>query len=97
MMDDFERSPGARFLTGFACLAIGAAIYLACPWRDGDWLAIVVNVLGGVAVVEGMLILAAGDRFLALARRLFGEALGFWAGVSVVFGFAALIAAISRL
>jgi hypothetical protein len=97
MIADFERSPAARFVTGLTCLAVGAAIYLASPWRAGDWLAIAVNILGGVAVAEGVLILAAGDRFAALARRLFGDALGTWAAFSVLFGFAAIVAAVMRL
>jgi hypothetical protein len=97
MIGDFERSPAARFVTGFACIAVGAAIYLAAPWREGDWLAIVVNILGGVAVAEGILILAAGDRFVALARRLLGNATGAWAGFSVVFGMAAIVAGVTRL
>ena len=97
MMADFERSPAARFVTGLACLAVGAAIYLACPWRGGDWLAIVVNILGGVAVAEGMLILAAGDRFVTIARRMIGNAMGFWAAFSVLFGMAAIVAAVVRL
>jgi hypothetical protein len=97
MMADFERSPAARFATGLASIAVGAAIYLACPWRAGDGLAIVVNILGGMAVAEGMLILAAGDRFVAIARRLIGNAMGLWAAVSVLFGMAAIIAAVTRL
>lgn len=97
MLADLDRSPAVRFLTGLTCIAAGAAIYLASPWRAGDWLAIAVNILGGVAVVEGMLILAAGDRFTALARRMAGNAMGFWAVFSVAFGLAAILAAFSRL
>ena len=97
MLDDFERSPGVRFLTGFVCIAVGATVYLASPWRNGDWLAIVVNILGGVAVIEGMLIIAMGDRFITLARRWFGRAMTFWAGFSIVFGLAAIAAAFSRI
>jgi hypothetical protein len=80
-----------------ACMALGAAIYLAVPWAAGDWLAIAVNILGGVAVAEGLLVLAAGDRFLALARRMLGNAWGVWAGASVLFGLGAIIAGASRL
>jgi hypothetical protein len=97
MLLDFERSPGLRFLVGFICLALGAAVYLVSPWRAGDWLAITLNIIGGIAVAEGLLILAAGDRFLALARGLFGRAPALWAGVSALFGFAAIVAAMSRL
>ena len=67
------------------------------PWREGDWLAIAVNILGGIAVVEGVLVLAAGDRFLQLGRRMLGNASGAWAGFSVLFGLAAIIAAVTRL
>ena len=68
MLLDFERSPASRFLTGMFCIALGAAIYLVTPWRPGDWLSIAVSVIGGICAAEGMLILAAGDRFLLLAR-----------------------------
>lgn len=97
MLADFERSSGTRFVTGAFCIALGAAIYLASPWREGDWLAIAVNVIGGIAVAEGMLILAAGDRFVAIARRALGNSSATWAGISAAFGLAALIAAFSRL
>jgi hypothetical protein len=97
MLAEFERNPGMRFLTGFVCLAVGATVYLASPWRDGDWLAIVVNILGGVAVIEGLLILAAGDRFLNFARGMLGRGSAAWAGVSIVFGLAAIIAAFSHI
>jgi hypothetical protein len=97
MLLDFERSPGLRYLAGMACMALGGAIYLAVPWMPGDWLAIAVNILGGIALAEGLLILAAGDRFLALGRRMLGNVWGVWAGASVVFGLAAIIAGASRI
>jgi hypothetical protein len=97
MLAEFERSPGLRYVTGFAVLSVGALIYLASPWAEGDWLAIVVNILGGVAVVEGLLLLAAGDRFLNLGRRLLGNASAAWAGASIAFGLAAIVAAFSRI
>jgi hypothetical protein len=97
MLAEFERSPGLRYLAGFACLAVGAAIYLASPWREGDWLAIVANILGGLAVAEGMALLAAGDRFLNLSRRLSGNASTAWAGASIAFGLVAIVAAFSRI
>lgn len=97
MLLDFERSPGLRFLVGFACVALGAAVYLASPWRAGDWLAIAINILGGLTVAEGLLVLVAGDRFLAFARRLVGNAARLWAGVYVLFGLAAIAAGIMRL
>ena len=97
MLRDFETSPGLRFLTGLTCMALGAAIYLACPWREGDWLAITINVLGGLCVVEGMAILAAGDRFMGFAQKLMGKASGVLTGFAALVGAALVLAALSRI
>jgi hypothetical protein len=97
MLGDLERSPALRFLTGLATLAIGAAIYLTNPWRAGDWLSIVVTAIGGVAVLEGLLMLALGDRFIRFGRTLLGRAGRAWASFSALLGIAAIIVALAVL
>lgn len=97
MLQDLERSAGLTFLTGVICIALGAAIYLVSPWRPGDWLSVTISIIGGLCAVEGMLILAAGDRFLGFARSLFTRARAIWAGLSALIGFGFIIAAMARL
>jgi hypothetical protein len=97
MVAHFERDLGLRFLTGIVCLGLGAAIYLVSPWRPDDWLAVLVTVIGGGMVVEGALILAFGDNFLAFARRLMGAANRLWAGLSLLLGAALIVVALLRL
>ena len=97
MLKDFERSAALRFLTGLTALAAGAAIYLVNPWNPADWLSVAVSAIGGLAVAEGLLILAAGDRFLHFGRALIGRAGRAWAGFSALFGVAAVLVALSRL
>jgi len=97
MLKELERGPALRLVSGLAALAMGAAIYLVNPWIGGDWLSIAVSVVGGIAVAEGLLIIAAGERFLHLGRMLLGRGGHIWAGVSVLFGIAAILAALSRL
>lgn len=97
MVDDLAQRAGLRFLTGVFVLTLGAALYLVSPWRPGDWLSVVVSVIGGVCVVEGLLILAAGDRFLDFAGRLMGKGASAWAGLAAIIGAAAIFAALSRL
>jgi len=97
MLKEFERSPVLRFMTGFGALALGATIYLVNPWRPDDWLAVTVSALGGVAVAEGLLILAAGDRFVDFARALIGRAGRAWAGFAALLGIAAILAGLLRL
>lgn len=99
MVAEFLASPALRTVTGAFCLAIGATLYLVNPWLPGNWLAMAVSVLGGVVVAEGLLLLAAGDRYLLFAQRLLGNgarARG-WAGFAAILGAAAIIAATARL
>lgn len=97
MLKDFERSPALRFVTGLTTLALGATIYLVNPWRPDDWLAIAVSVAGGVAVAEGLLILAAGERFLHFGRALLGRGGRAWAGFAALFGIGAVLVGMMRL
>jgi hypothetical protein len=97
MLGEFERSPALRYLIGVVCIVIGGAIYLGSPWQTGDPLSAVINVIGGLSAGEGMLILAAGDRFLPLARKVLGGKSAAWAGFSALFGMAAMLFALSRI
>ena len=97
MLKDFERIPALRFVTGFATLALGATIYLVNPWRPEDWLSIAVSVVGGIAVAEGLLILAAGERFLHFGRALLGRGGRAWAGFAALFGIGAILVGMLRV
>jgi hypothetical protein len=97
MLKEFERGPALRFVTGLFVLTLGAAIYLVNPWNPDDWLSIAVSVAGGLAAAEGLLILAAGERFLHLARALLGRTGRGWAAFSMLFGAAMVLVALSRL
>ena len=97
MMDDLEQSPGMRFIAGLFTLLLGAVIYLVTPWRPDDWLFIAVAALGGLLTVEGILFLAAGERFVTIGKRLVGGASEVWAGISAVLGAGFIFVALSRL
>ena len=97
MLEDFERSAGLRFVTGFFVMSLGAAIYMVNPWRPDDWLAVLVTILGGIMAAEGALILAMGDRFLGFARWLIGRASRAWAAFSALLGVALIAVAFIRL
>ncbi|MHA6332909.1 hypothetical protein ACXYL9_04430 [Qipengyuania sp. CAU 1752] len=97
MVDDIERSPALLFLTGMYCLAIGAAIYLVTPWREGDWLSVLISVMGGFMVAEGLVFLAAGKRFIGMWKGVLSSRMNLWAGIAVLLGAAILFVALSRL
>lgn len=98
MFDDFAAHAALRFLAGIACIAIGAAVYLASPWQPDDWLAVVVTVMGGGMVIEGAAFLAFGATVTALARSMLGTPPNRgWAGFSAIMGIALIAVALSRL
>jgi len=69
LLEEFERSPALTFVTGFAAFAVGAAINLA-HHHFTDLLAIIVSVIGWIALVEGVAIMACPGPLLALSRPL---------------------------
>jgi len=97
LASEWEHSPGLRFLTGFCCIAVGAAIYLVNPWDLDDPLAMLMTVMGGLVAAEGAAFIAVGDRLMALARRLLGTKGGPWAYLSVALGAIFVLIAFSRI
>ena len=97
MVEEFLVSNGLRFLAGIVCIAVGALIYLASPLRPGDWLAMLVTVIGGVMVLEGFLLLAFGEPFMRLSAKLLGTVSRGWSVASALIGIALIVAALIRL
>ena len=97
MIDEFERSPALRFVTGLFTFALGAVIYLVTPWNPADWLSILISVLGGVTLAKGLFFIAAPDRLMGMGRKLMAGSTGLIAGINAVLGAALLFAALSRL
>ena len=97
MVREVRASSALQFLTGLVTLAFGAVIYLANPFDPTDWLSILITVIGGWIVVEGLLILAAGDWFMGFASRMMAVVSPAWAIFSIIIGLAAIIAGFLRL
>lgn len=97
MVREIRASSALQFLTGLVTLTIGAVIYLANPFDPTDWLSILITVIGGWIVVEGLLILAAGDWFMGFVGRMMATTSRVWAILSIVISLAAIIAGFVRL
>jgi hypothetical protein len=96
MLEEFEQREGLRFLAGLVVLALGAAIYLVNPWNPGDWLAVLVTVLGGALVLEGMVIFAFGRAYLHLAAIMLGTVNRLWAAGALALGLVMVCLALLR-
>lgn len=97
LVEELEASFALRFVTGFFTVMFGAIVYLANPWDGGDWLSVLVTVIGGIGVAKGLMILAAPDRIMGFGRRILGTRSTLIAGIDALLGAALLFAALSRL
>lgn len=88
MLREIQASRALRFLTGLAAILTGALIFLANPWAPGDWISILIAVIGGLAVLEGMLILGFGDWYIRFARKLLSGHSFTWALAAMLIGLA---------
>ena len=72
LLDEFGRSPALTFVTGFMAFAIGGTLILVhCLWTDV--LAVIVSLIGWIALAEGLLLMIMPGPLLALSRRLVGN------------------------
>ena len=93
MMEDLERSPGLVMALGFPVFTVGAALVLIHSiWTDP--LAVIVSLIGYVALIEGALLLAIPDPLIRIGRW----SLNFtrvWAIVSIVLGIILFLAGLT--
>jgi len=98
MLDNFEDSAATCFLTGIVLIAIGGTVYLVTPvWGEGDWLAVLMKVMGGGMVLEGFCVLAFSHTFMTFARAIIGHAGKPWAYFSLIIGLALGAVSVSRI
>ena len=72
LLDEFERSPALTFVTGFMAFAIGGTLILVhCLWTDP--LAVIVSLIGWIALAEGLLLMVMPGPLMAFSRRLVGN------------------------
>ena len=92
MMDDLERSPGLVMALGFPVFATGATLVLIHIWTDP--LAVIVSLIGYVALIEGALLLAIPAPLLRLGRWSLNFTRA-WAAVSIVLGILLFLAGLT--
>lgn len=69
MLDEFDRSPALAFVTGFVVFAIGGTMVMVHQ-RWSDPLAMIVSLVGWIALAEGLLMLLFARPILIHSRPL---------------------------
>lgn len=93
VLDDLNRSPGLVVALGFAVFAVGATLVLIHSiWTDP--LAIIVSLIGYVALIEGALLLAAPGPLIRIGHWSIGF-IRTWAIVALILGLLLFLAGLT--
>lgn len=96
MIDEVEHSPALQLLSGFMELFVGAAIYLVNPWVSGDLLSMVMKAVGGLMMLEALVVMAICDLYLQMWLKNLAAVHRFWTATTLVLGIVLTIAGTMR-
>ncbi|HKT84833.1 MAG TPA: hypothetical protein VJQ77_01970 [Novosphingobium sp.] len=88
LLEEMSASPALQLITALLELFLGAVIYIANPWASADWLSSAMSVLGGLMIIEALVVLAFSDVYMAFWLRRFGPLSNLWAWLSIAIGLA---------
>lgn len=98
MIEEIETSAALSMLTGLLEMALGAVVYLGDRGApEGDFLARVMMVLGGLMIVEALAVIAVPDLYIRFWMRKMGERTRGWALFAVALGAAFAGVGLARL
>lgn len=86
MIGEIEKSPALQLVCGFIEMTAGAAIYLANPWVPADVLACVMKAIGGLMMLEALMVLGFSDLYFQLWLKNLSALQRGWAAVTLVAG-----------
>ncbi|WP_427969228.1 hypothetical protein [Altererythrobacter sp.] len=86
MVEEIDQSPALKLLCGFVELFIGAVIYLLNPWDANDLLSTVMKVLGGLMMIEALVVMAISDLYFQTWLKNLAALQRLWPAVTLVAG-----------
>ncbi|WP_144095284.1 hypothetical protein [Croceicoccus sediminis] len=92
LVKEVEDSPALQMISGVAELAAGAAIYLVNPWVPADLLACVMKVIGGLMILEALVVVGFSDIYFHFWLKNLSFMHKGWATVSLLVGLALTVA-----
>jgi len=93
---EIEKSPALQLLSSFLELVAGALVYLANPWAPADLLACVMKGLGGLMMIEALVVAGFSDLYLHFWIKNLANMHKGWAIVSALGGLALSVLAALR-
>ena len=86
LVAEVERSPALQMISGVAEMAAGAAIYLANPWLPGDILACLMKFIGGLMLLEALVVAGFSDIYFHFWLKNLAFMYRAWAIVTLLIG-----------
>jgi len=96
MIEEIDKSPALQMVGGFIELFVGAAIYLVNPWLSGDIVAIVMKTIGGLMMIEALVVMAFSDLYFHFWLKNLAAMHRGWAVVTLLIGSALAIGGFGR-
>lgn len=97
MVSEIEKSPALQLLCGLVELMLGTGIYLANPWIPADILTCVVKTLGGIMMIEALVVTGFSDIYFQFWLRNLAHMHRVWAMATFAGGLALSVAGLLRL
>ncbi len=92
LVEEIAASPALQLITAMLELFLGAAVYIVNPWVSADWLSGAMSILGGLMMLEALVVLAFSDAYLSFWLRRLGSLEKLWAWLAMAFGAALIVA-----
>lgn len=96
MLEEVEGSPALQFLCGMLELVVGTVVYLANPWVPADLLACVMKGIGGLMMIEALVILGFVDIYSQFWLKNLTHMHRGWAMTTSLFGLVLAVSSASR-
>lgn len=96
LVTEVERSPALQMLCGGLELVTGILVYLANPWVPADPLTCVMKGLGGLMMLEALVVLGFSDLYFHFWLKNLAFQQRAWAWFSFLFGLGLTIAGTMR-
>lgn len=96
MLEEVENSPALQFLCGMLELVVGTVVYLINPWVPADLLSCVLKGMGGLMMIEALVILGFVDIYSQFWLKNLTHMHCGWATATSLFGLGLAIASALR-
>jgi uncharacterized protein YjeT (DUF2065 family) len=96
MLEEVEASPALQFLCGMLELVVGTVVYLLNPWVPADLLSCVLKSIGGLMMIEALVILGFVEIYSQFWLRSLTHMHRGWAMSTSLFGLVLAVLSATR-